>query len=117
MEQVFFKALVVELFVKPGSHPYFAPLIPKIYESFMEVMIVLENVEGTRSWWEGIVGTKKQIVIPTFWIIVSPLKHPYIVATCVVILGKTMEQTPNRGLHTPSMSTHGWKPTSLLGYP
>jgi len=47
VEQVFFKALVVELLVKPSSHPYFAPFIPKNYESFMEVMIVLENVEGT----------------------------------------------------------------------
>jgi hypothetical protein len=47
VEQVFLKALVAELLVKPSSHPYFAPFIVKIHESFMEEMIVLENVEGT----------------------------------------------------------------------
>jgi hypothetical protein len=39
--------LAVELLVKPGSHPYSAPFIAKIHESFMEKLIVLENVEGT----------------------------------------------------------------------
>jgi hypothetical protein len=41
----FFKALDVELLVKLGSHPYFAPFIQKNYESFMEEMILLENVD------------------------------------------------------------------------
>jgi len=62
-------------------------------------------------------GIEKQIVIPTFWIEISPLKHPYKVATHVGTSGKIVEQTPKQGLHTPSMSTHGWKPTYLLGYP
>ncbi len=43
----FLKALAPKLLVKLGSHPYFAPFIAKIHESFMEEMIVLENVEGT----------------------------------------------------------------------
>ncbi len=45
----FLKALVAELFVKPSSHPYSTLFIPKIHESFMEKMIVLESVEGMQS--------------------------------------------------------------------
>ncbi len=58
MEQVFLKPLVVELFIKLSSRPYFAPFIPTIHESYVDEMIVSKNVEGTQAWWEGIVGNK-----------------------------------------------------------
>jgi hypothetical protein len=117
VEQVFLKPLVVELFIKLNSRPYFAPFIPTIHESYVDEMIVFKNVEGTQAWWEGVMGTKKQTINSTFWIEISPPKHPYKVVTRVGTSRKIVQQTPKRGLHTPPMCTCGWKPTYLLGYP
>jgi hypothetical protein len=117
VEQVFLKPLVVELLVKLNSPPYSAPFTPTICESSRDEMIVFKNVEGTQAWWEGIVGTKKQTITSTFWTKISLFKHPYKVVTHVGTLRKIVQQTPKQGLHTPPMSTGGWMPTYLLGYP